>query len=210
MPGKEFGESWDAGTARIGTFNFMNKFDFAIPSPKENASVDSIPGMAPIKGLDAPDGWSREITECGLDRTSCSVSFTPPDGSDSTLSFYDRGFPVVGSGGEKFRQLINKPPHMLNADEIEQLSEQVIGPLADKSAFTITRAETQELNGKRVLTIDGDWSSGKAFHGYFIPAPENRIREMYFEGDKPAFIQHLQSAIDSMRSIQWMPEAKSK
>lgn len=174
---------------------------------KEPLKLETIPGMAPVRGLETPNGWEREITECGLDRTACSVSFRPPDGSDTTLSFYDRGYPVLGAGAEKFRELIDKPPHSLTADEIEQLTEQVIGPLADKSAFAITHARTEELNGKRVLTIDGDWSSGKKFHGYFIPAQNHRIRELFFEGDTAEFDLNFRSAQRSISTIQWMPES---
>lgn len=206
MPSSKMDETRFESLERNVSFDISKIFENPFEPLKEKGPLQSIPGMAPIKGLETPDGWEREITECGLDRTACSVNFRPTDGSDTTLSFYDRGYPVVGSGAELFQQLIEKPSHVLNEDEIKQLTEQVIGVLADKSAFKITRAQTEDLNGKRVLTIDGDWSNGKKFHGYFIPAPDHRIREMYFEGDKQAFDTNFRSALDSINSIQWMPE----
>lgn len=197
----------DDGAAKGDSLNLLKIFDNPF-MPIEESSLEPIPGMQPIRGFDNPDGWDREIKECGFDRSSCSVNFRPPDGSDSTLSFFDRGFPVVGSGAEKFRQLMAKQSHVLNAAEIDGLTEQVLGPLADKSAFKVSHAETKELNGKKVLALDGEWTSGKKFHGYFIPAPDHHIREMYFEGDSDGFNLNLRNALNAIQSIQWLEESK--
>ncbi|MBX9696099.1 MAG: hypothetical protein K2Z81_27170 [Cyanobacteria bacterium] len=169
-----------------------------------DSTFAQVAGMKPIEGINSPAGWQKEIEERGLDRNSRSVNFYPPDGSDTVLSVFDRGFPVAGSGGDEFQTLLSKDPHPLTASELDSMGEQVLGTLSDKSAFKISRAETRDLNGQKALVVEGEWlSSNKKFHGYFVPGEDNHIQELYFEGVDPSFSKHFSDAFDSINSVRW-------
>ncbi len=169
-------------------------------------SSDRVDEMEPLVGMKAPAGWQKEIDERGIDRNARSVNYYPPDGSDTVLSLFDRGHPVVGPGGNDFREILSKAPHPLTAEELETMSDQVLGNLADSSAFKISRAETRDLNGQKALVVEGEWlTSNKKFNGYFVPGENNHIRELYLEGVDPSFSRHFTEAVTAINTARWQP-----
>ncbi|GEM_PF-1400819 len=187
-------------------FQYPEEFnDLRMPG-KSPSNPDSINEMEPITKISVPKEWNKAVNEAGFGEMAKSVSFTPPEGDGAELALYDRGFPIAKSEGDKFRAVLEKEPHVLDAKEIDSLTEQVLGTIGDKSAFDIKNAETKIVNGKKVLAVEGDWKDGgKKFYGCYIPKDENfrQIQEVYFEGTEPNFTQLKPQALKSISSIQW-------
>lgn len=168
---------------------------------------DKIEGMEPINKITVPDQWSKEVTEARFGEVAKSVSFSPPDGEGTELALYDRGFPIAQTEGDNFRAVLEKEPHVLDQKEISTLNEQVLGSsVGDRSAFDLKHAETKLINGKKVLTVEGDWKDGgKKFFGCYIPKDDSfrEIQEVYFEGAEPSFSKFRPEAEKAVSSITW-------
>lgn len=181
------------------------------PMPTSTGSsnrLDANLELDPIDKMQVPNSWNKEITEAQFGHNAKGVSFFPPDGQGAELALYDRGFPIARSEAQKFRDVLSKQPHVLSVGEIDLLGEQVLGTVGDKSAFAINQAQTRELNGKRVLEVEGNWKEGgKKFFGYFIPKDDSyrEIQEVYFEADQRQFFQFRRDALNSIESINWKP-----
>ncbi len=183
------------------------------PSGSGKMTTNHIPDMAPIESVTVPKNWQREFDEGVFGDLAKSIRFTPPDGKDTSLSIYDRGFPIPSKDADNLKSLLGKPPHKLNAEEIADLGPGILGTAGDASAFNLISASTTMINGKSVLKVEGDWKmSGKKFVGYYVPEgkqgsnmpSDNRsIKEMYFEGREPQFSQHLPQATKSIESVNW-------
>lgn len=172
-------------------------------SPLQNEKIDD---MEPISKMQVPSEWNKEVSDSNFGDASKTVSFSPPD-ADTELSVYDRGYPIAKSEGEKFRAVLEKDPHVLDPHEISTLNEQVLGTtVGDRSAFDLKHAETKIINGKKVLTVEGDWKEGgKKFYGCFIPKDENfrDIQEVFYEGTEPHFSKFRPEADKAISSIHW-------
>lgn len=182
---------------------------FHSPSSNDQRRIeDRIDGMEPISAISIPNSWKREIVEPGFGEVAKSTSFLPPDGDGTALALYDRGYPIAASEALQFQSILDKAPHKLTAAEIEMLNEQVLGTVGDRSAFNITSAKTKMINGRNVLTIDGEWrEGGKKFHGMYLPKDESgrMIQEMYYEGQEPHFSRHYSDAVKAMEAVRWKP-----
>jgi len=166
----------------------------------------SLAGMDAINDISVPNAWQKEINEARFGQVSKSISFLPPGGEGAALSVYDRGFPVGSAEGDRFKSILGQKPHVLNAEEIAELGSSVLGTIGDQSAFNVTRAETKQLNGRTILSVEGAWKEGgKKFIGCFAPKDDSGrdIQEVYFEAEEPHFSKHKGDALKSMDSIHW-------
>lgn len=175
--------------------------------PMSPSNDEKINDMEPISKIAVPADWNKDVSESGFGDVSKSVSFSPPDAVGSELSIYDRGYPIAKSEAEKFKAVLDKEPHVLDDNEIDGLSEQVLGTsVGDRSAFDLKHAETKVINGKKVLTVEGDWKEGgKKFYGMFVPKDENfrDIQEVFYEGTEPNFSKFRPEADKAISSIHW-------
>jgi len=183
--------------------------DFDLPRSSGHKRESSIPGMEPIDTLLVPREWRKEARDSNFGEVAKSLSFLPPDGQGAELALYDRGYPIASSEAQQFQTILDKAPHKLEPAEIATLNAQVLGNVGDSSAFQINAAETIRVNGKTVLSVDGEWrEGGKKFHGLYVPkdASSREIQEVYFEGQEPHFSKHLPDARQAMASIEWSKE----
>ncbi len=178
--------------------------------------VTTISEMKPIDYITVPQSWRKVLNHPAEGAYSTSITFIPSDSHSANLSIFDRGVGVGSVAAERFKTLLSLPSHILSEGEVNSLGCDLLDTIGDTSAFTIIKAETRPIGGKRLLRISGEWrSGGKQFVGYFFPnwahksGPRStdfhEVKEVFYEGNEPEFSIFLSDAQSAMASIVWTP-----
>jgi hypothetical protein len=154
--------------------------------------------------LTVPKTWTAGLKHD--DAAYFYEAFNVEGDSEATFSFYYRGRRTSGFSGEQFVKLLKEKPHDLNADELSSLSETLRRVNKD---FTKTVARTIDLNGKRVLLLEGIYDKGKADEQYvkqiYIDSDGKgtAVQEVYFQAKTAHYQKHLKAAEAAFQNIQW-------
>ncbi|MFN8657334.1 MAG: hypothetical protein U0105_13415 [Candidatus Obscuribacterales bacterium] len=157
-----------------------------------------------ISSLELPEGWCE-----GFVRTpyhgSAVRTFSPPGKEDEfALNLWSRGTALTERSEIKFAAILSQPAHELGPHEIESLSE-VLANMGKESMFTISRARTTDINGKRVLLVGGQWTSlNKTSVGMFVPLENySKVDEIYCLCQPDAYEQYAPVLDEVFASLRW-------
>lgn len=157
-----------------------------------------------IDSMKLPDGWlpARRINEAYLQQKE--DQFKLP-GSDGVLNFFYRGSRLSEYAGAEFNAVLAAKPHTLSQNELAKIG-MALDTLSDKKAFEMESARTIDLNGKRVLQVDGTWKvGGRKFHGILVDAGGRGtiVQELFYEATPDTFDAHVESVKKAIKTIQW-------
>ncbi len=164
-----------------------------------------------IAVLEVPDGWvERSADNYYRDIGARSMlEFHPPDAPDAVLCVYYRGLPMRDAAAALFRAVLRQPPHALGFGEIKDLRG-VLQERADSKVFTISSARTEDLNGRRILWIEGRYKeAGNDLQQILLDADGTGsvVQEIYFVAPKDIFLKYARSARAALTTIVWRPPA---
>ena len=168
---------------------------------------------------------SWELTETEHSAFRKLQSFSAPGDSSTTISFHESQMPVNAAAAQSLKQLFgnySNQIHNLSPEEIRS-----IAPILDRlnagdnqhtnsgesqsPVFHLDHCRIQQINGKPVLQIDGnfikaDGTPGQALKGILMSGKGNpqKIQAIAFEAaNKQSLLKH-QAIYDSMmNSIKW-------
>lgn len=165
----------------------------------------SVEKLGEIARFPIPEGWQAAPSDSSeWAQPGYSKDFRPDDAPNAVLSVFHRGSSVPHAAFNAFKEILEEPPHRLNAAEIELIA-QVLSKLADEDAFEIYQAETKAIAARKVLAVDGLWKlSGLLFHGIFIKSENEEVQEIFFEAAAQDFSKHISHVHASINSIAWM------
>lgn len=171
---------------------------------KSASTGDVVANHGQIGSMSLPKEW-KELTRNADDETLASAKeFSPKGAPDVKMCLYFRGYPTSEEAGKNFKDVLSHPAHNLNAEEIGKLGE-TLDVLANKDAFDISSAKTEDIRGRRVLNVSGTFKeSGKQYQGIFIDADGtgSAVQEVYVEG-KESFKDYAPQARKSIESLRW-------
>jgi len=129
------------------------------------------------------------------------------DNHDTSVGFFYRGLPVDDGSAVNFRALLDQPPHALSADELHSL-QRIIGAKtpSDSPKFTMTSAKTEDLNGKKVLVVEGSYpESGDHIRAIYIDADGSGrfVQEVQYQAPKAEYQKHMKEVQSALKSIEW-------
>lgn len=159
-----------------------------------------------VEHLKLPSGWNLlppERPEWAVIGNSRQFSFTGDPNCSVVL--YDRGVRSSNEAGRKFRDLLAKPPHKLDSKEIQEIKV-TLGNMADPNFFELREIRTENLNGKNVLVIDGEWKNSQTqFHGLMIDADGSGslVQEIFFEATPQSYAERIKEVTDALRKLKW-------
>src|ERR1700733_11103789 len=120
----------------------------------EKAHMDIV-NHGQIERLTLPDGWSEDLSvKRAKIGSRSSRQFHPKETSEARLHLFYRGFPISASEGKCFASVLSSSPHTLLSSEIKALAA-VLGQRANSASFMILSLRTEDLNGRRVLVLEG-------------------------------------------------------
>lgn len=160
-----------------------------------------------ISDMVLPKGWKVGVQSQNVQGNSDYRDFRPEGDSDSNarLCFFYRGRVTSRASGERFHTLLKAPDHVLSGKELESLKE----VLRDKvtPGFSLLSARTEELNGKRVLMIEGRFVEiQQDVRAILVDANGTTgrvVQEIYYQAPKDSYLRYLKHAKESMNSIEW-------
>lgn len=129
----------------------------------------------------------------------------PVDAPNASMCFYFRGLPASEAAGQSFQAVLAQPAHVLTADEINSLDEILRGK-GSAQEFQVGAVQTEDLNGKRLLAVQGRWLERQEDVLAIYVSADNSgrlVQEIYFQAPVHLYARYLPEAQQAMRSIKW-------
>lgn len=165
-----------------------------------------------IKSMSLPAGWLEYEHESQPSSPFYLREFSAPGNPEVKIAFYYRGRRVDARSAEAFHNTLSAEMHDLTSSELEALAL-VLRNMAEDGAFETERARTADLNGRRVLTVQGLWTaSALKSCAIFVDAEGDGeiIQEIYYVAPDMVFDRFAGTATAALRSIEWKGAAMRK
>lgn len=190
-------------------------FDEAIigaPKAHRTKSQDQNPPIeihnyGKLSSLVMPVGWIEDKPESGETDSRRCREFHPQVNKSVRLVFFFRGTRASPEAAEQFRLVLSKRAHVLSPAELKKLGE-ILRDKAEPERFKIMVAATRELNGSRVLVVEGsylDTNNKREAYAMFIDGDGSGsiVQEISFLAPKREYPSFFADATSSFKSIQW-------
>ena len=152
-----------------------------------------------------PENWVEGKPQSTLSGTSLLREFHPLDHPEVQICFFYRGQPMSSRAAEYFHSVLQQPAHILTKVEIESLAETMWDKRNSKD-FQLFLAQTEELNGKMVLVLEGRYNQiEEDTHALYIDADKtgSAVQEIYYQAPRADYSRHLMDALASLKTISW-------
>lgn len=159
-----------------------------------------------IKSMLLPPGWSE--LPSGLDdfHPGSLRRFAPAAAERVELMFFYRGRPLDAGSAAAFKSVLTGEQRPLSAAELEEIAE-ALGNAGNREAFLVARARTASINGRPVLTVEGDWlAGGRKSLSVFIDADGTGavVQEIHYMAPPETYEAHIDGARAALASIVWL------
>ena len=153
--------------------------------------------------MTVPHGWVAR-KDVHLPAGAGLTEFHAPGNDNIRLNSYYRGSRVNPAAAAAFKDCLAKPPHQLQSKELTDLAE----VLGDKSSdFDIFFARTADLNGKRVLSVEGSYKdkdhTGSKTIYVDSDGSGSAVQEISYSATGKDYPSHLSEAEKAFKSIIW-------
>ena len=158
-----------------------------------------------VSAMSLPPGWKEGKPEKSGTGTSSFREFHPEERPDAKLCFYYRGRRLSEEAGRTFHSILEKPAHILSPVEVQSLQE-VLRDRARPDDFSMLVCKTEDLNGKRVLVVEGRYKQTQEETRAILVDSDGTgtaVQEIYYQAPKDDFSKYLLTASSAMKSIQW-------
>jgi hypothetical protein len=157
-----------------------------------------------IEALAVPDGWIKR-KGVRLPAGAGLVEYHPPGHDDIRLNSFYRGSRISDDAARAFKECLAKPPHDVTPDELQTLSQ----VLRDKSYDFKGSARTEDLNGKRVLIVQGHYTDKEHTGSQTIYVDSDgtgsAVQEISYTASGQDYQMSLDKAQKAFKSIIWKP-----
>lgn len=163
-----------------------------------------VSNVGAVEKLTLPAGWVTGKEVSGIGGLGRSQQYLAPGCTDVELTFFDRGR-RYNSNAKAFNDVLTKPAHTLSAEEQKSLGS-ILGNYEDARAFKIESCKTEDLNGKRVLVIDGVWNvNGHRSHSILV-SPDgtgSTVQEVFFKAPPADYTKNLTAVLAALKTVRW-------
>ena len=161
--------------------------------------------LGQVEKMTMPSGWEAGPDYSKRQHAASYQEFHPPGQPECQLGFYYRGRRTSETAGELFKDVLAKPAHELSGAEYASLQE-VVRDKAKAEDFTVKTAHTEEINGKKVLVVEGRYNGNQndAKHMFIdSDGTGTAVQEVFFQASKEKFAKYGNAADQAMRSVVW-------
>jgi hypothetical protein len=173
------------------------------PEAAKKKSAKDFPNVGGVALKQLPNGWLP--AECKFNHNGTAKTFAPPnDDTCAIIMVYES---LRKRYREPLERLLKLPVHTLNEKELGEL-EGLISYYKDDKQFRLTKAQTQDLGGKRVLLIEGfDTVVNREF--YFVYSSDADVAfetytKIWFVATPEASAKYKKEALTSIHSLKFM------
>jgi hypothetical protein len=158
-----------------------------------------------ISRMNLPHNWVEGRTQAAVSGTSFFKAFHPADQPEAMLCLFYRGTRLGRRDAQSFRQLLGQQYHLLMPEEIRAVAT-TMRHMGRPEQFKIHEAQTQNWNGRSVLTVAGLYMHLQhlAF-AIFVDSDGTgtAVQEIYFQAPKKLYLLYFQEAREALSSIVW-------
>ncbi|HEY9715438.1 MAG TPA: hypothetical protein V6C72_18335 [Chroococcales cyanobacterium] len=160
-----------------------------------------------IERMRMPGGWVNPDSSVGAGSSCASmVQFEAGDASAAKITIHYNGLPLAKNDGQPFLSILEKSAHHLSPPEIRSLRP-ILRERANPNVFKILWAATLDLNGKRVLAIQGRYCQTEHYiYEIFVADTSSGavdVQEIYLQAPEREFHRFLGYAKKAFQSIKW-------
>ncbi|CAN5308227.1 hypothetical protein BH11CYA1_BH11CYA1_45870 [soil metagenome] len=154
--------------------------------------------------MELPIGW----VECPDEQHTGSdfiKEFRAPESEEIKLTFYYRGKRIGAGGAADFLAVLALPDHELSEEEFISV-DLVVRNASDPEYFLLSSSRTETMNGKRVLLVEGIWSSGIVDMAMFIDSDKtgSAVQEVHYQAPEKDFGMYVEQVDSSFKTIVWL------
>lgn len=172
---------------------------------KDGAANAVLSDQGQISRLTLPAGWSRSTEKHSLPSTANFVEFHSDKDPEVKICTYYRGHRISPAAGKKFHELLKAPAHDLDDASFSSLTE-VLRDKAKPADFKTTSKKTLDINGRRVLLVEGKFNEIKQnAYALYVDAEDNGevVQEVFYQAPEAKYGQYLKSAEAALKGIVW-------
>jgi len=154
--------------------------------------------------MELPEGWV-ELPEEKRTASDYLLEYAVAENNNVKLVFYYRGHRIGTGGAADFLSVLSEPPHELSPEEFLSV-DLVVRNAADADFFLLSSSRTEDLNGKRVLIVEGIWKkSGLVDMGIFIDSDStgSAVQEVHFEASQNDYQNYIDQVEKSLKTVVW-------
>jgi hypothetical protein len=170
-----------------------------------NPPQDRVTDLGQISRMEMPSGWQAGPDYNNRQHGATYREFHPAGDPGCQLGFYYRGHRTSAMAGEKFHDVLQKPSHIVGEAELASLKE-IVRDKANPKDFELKSAHTEDINGKRVLILEGRYTGNQqdAKH-IFIDSDGTgtAVQEVFFQAPKDKYQRYAKVADDAMHTARW-------
>lgn len=166
---------------------------------------DKVRDIGQVSTLTLPDNFEKGQETGGTAGTNSFREYHSKDDPSIQLYFEYRGMRTTPEAAKAFQDVLKDPPHVLKQSEINSLTT----TLRDKGYpedFKIMVAKTQDINGKRVLSVEGEYAKHKLMARTLFVDSDNTgsaVQEITFQAPSDKFMKNIPKGAKALESIQW-------
>lgn len=169
-------------------------------------------GLGRIYSMTLPPGWVETSKNDGGSRLFSGMlqyrEFQPPASPETFLSYWNRGFlgnRLTPRTGKAFVKILSEPPHTLSSKDVDSISE-LLGKAGNTQRFSILDLRTMQLNGNRVLVVDGTWTDNRDRASIVMYPSDDTgclVEQICYEAPAEDYARYLDFASNALLSIKW-------
>ncbi len=188
-----------------------DKLDELLGKIKKNSVPDeakgpTMSGEGQISSMSMPAGWSREPAQPSRNHTGNYVEFHSDKNPTVKMGTYYRGHRISATGAKRFHEILKAPEHELTDDEYRELSD-VLRDKAKSEDFKVIKKKTVNLNGKRILLVEGEFKEIKQnAYAVYVDAEGTGevVQEIFFQAPEADYPSYFKAAEAAIKSISWL------
>ncbi len=189
----------------VSSEKLMNDVMNALMMNATKEAGNEINNLGQIDKMEMPGGWQAGPDYNSAQHAATYQEYHPNGAPDCQIGFYYRGKRTSDFGGKNFHELLDKAPHELSPEELRSVKE-TLRDKADPNDFTLSSARTEDLNGKRVLIVEGRYNAIQQDSKHIFVDSDGSgtaVQELFFQAPKEKFPQYKKAADEAIKSIRW-------
>jgi hypothetical protein len=158
-----------------------------------------------VDSMTMPDHFEVGKKVSGTYANNSFQEYHLKNNNDVKIYFEYRGRPMSEGPSRNFRELLDKPPHILDSAEQAKVRD-VFGAKSNPDDFKILLAKTEDLNGKRVLILEGrnphrNTSSRTTYID--TDGSGSAVQEITYQAPTRDYMRNLTPALNALKTIKW-------
>jgi|AGTN01.3.fsa_nt_gi hypothetical protein len=194
-----------AAAERMKLFHdLMDDRQIGIRTSRDDGPLVSNIGQ--VDSMSMPDRYEVGKKVAGTYANNFFQDYHLKDDPDVKIYFEYRGRTMSEAPSRNFRDVLSQPAHLLDSAEQAKLANVFGGYRSNPDDFKVLLAKTEDLNGKRVLILEGrDTKRNTSSRTMYIDSDGSgsAIQEITYQAPTKNYLKNLTPALHALKTIKW-------